>query len=200
MCLCVYGCVCNAYWHLHTLTNLILFSFSPFKSWAFLTDFPGNGKFSSNFSDLMSWCTSEIGRRFRKREFVLERRSNLQMHDHCGLYNMILHTSSPKNQIHSWSRGCFWVFASCRLCIWGKLMERPLITGWLVVEFPDCKEQTVTFKRGWVCVRVGWRMGQKIVRFAYYAVYHVLGSVFLRWLICSKTLPHAAVVNQKNLL
>lgn len=59
-------------------------------------------------------------------------------------------------------------------------MERPLITGGLVVEFPDCKEQTVTFKRGWVCVRVGWRMGQKIVRFGYYAVYHVLGSVFLR--------------------
>lgn len=31
-------------------------------------------------------------------------------------------------------------------------MERPLIPGWLAVEFPDCKEQTITFKRGWVCV------------------------------------------------
>lgn len=26
-------------------------------------------------------------------------------------------------------------------------MEWPLITGWLVVEFPDCKEKTITFKR-----------------------------------------------------
>lgn len=29
-------------------------------------------------------------------------------------------------------------------------MEGPLLTGWLVVEFPDCKEETMTFKRGWV--------------------------------------------------
>lgn len=45
-------------------------------------------------------------------------------------------------------------------------MERPLIPGWLVVEFPDCKEQTITFKRGWVCVG-GWRAGHTVVRFGY---------------------------------
>ena len=33
-------------------------------------------------------------------------------------------------------------------------MEMSLITGWLVVEFLDCKEQTITFKRRWVCVGV----------------------------------------------
>ena len=126
-------CVC-------VCANLILFSFSPFKSWGFLTVCPGYEKFPSNFSGLRSWYTSETGPRFIKKISVLKRRNNLQMHDCCGLHSKILHTSGPKNQIYSWSIGCFWVFASCGLCIQGKLMEMSLITGWLVVEFLDCKE------------------------------------------------------------
>lgn len=58
-------------------------------------------------------------------------------------------------------------------------MERSLIIGWVVVELPDCKEQTITFKRG-CCGCGGWGGSYRTVKFGYYLVYHVLGSGFLR--------------------
>lgn len=42
-------------------------------------------------------------------------------------------------------------------------------------------EQTITFKREWVCFGgLVVENGQVVVRFGYYAVYHVLRSIFLR--------------------
>lgn len=80
-------------------------------------------------------------------------------------------------------------------------MERALITGWLVVEFPDRKEQTITFKRGWVCVLVGGggKNGPENCEVRLLCSIPCPRICLSKMtFVHSKTLPHAAVVNQKT--
>ena len=123
MCICICVCVCvgggerergrDAYWHLHILTNLILFCFLLLSHEFFWQSALVMGNCPLIFQP---WCLGIP----QKQDQDSERENlswkggmNLQAHDCCGLPNKILHTSSPQNQIYSWSIGCFLVFASC---------------------------------------------------------------------------------------
>ena len=69
---------------------------------------------------------------------------------------------SAPNQTYSWSL----LLSLCQLWIiyLGKLMERPLITGWLVVEFLDHREQLLFREGGYVSPGVGVGGGEQAVQ------------------------------------
>lgn len=124
------------------------------------------------------------------------------MRDHCGLHNKIFCTSSPKIKFIHGQQNASESLPAVDYISGESQVGRPLITVQLVVEFPDCKAQTITFKRGWVCFSGGGVGGERAIKLCDMVIMQYTMPLDLSemTLIHSKTLPHAAVVNQKSLL